>query len=148
MLTRIQGDQRSCLDYVLVSDNLKKWISSVFIDEEGELDLYSDHVIVRTVFKPRVYIKSNVSRPDFIWKVNDSTDWEIFKSSLQLEFDDLSFINDNKGNVDSIWELWKSKVNRVAEKTIGRTKRVKNFRFLSKTQGDGPECYPPEGNIN
>ena len=74
MFTRIQGDQRSCLDYVLVSDNLKKWISSVFIDEEGELDLYSDHVIVRTVFKPRVYIKSNVSRPDFIWKVNDSTD--------------------------------------------------------------------------
>jgi hypothetical protein len=51
----------------------------VFIDEEGKLDLYSDHVIVRIVLKPSVYIKPNVSKPDLFWRVNDSTDWELFK---------------------------------------------------------------------
>jgi hypothetical protein len=58
-------------------------------------------------------------------RVNDSTDWELFKSSLQLEFDNFSFINDNVWNVDSTWEVWKGNVTEVANKTIGKTKRMK-----------------------
>jgi hypothetical protein len=30
------------------------------------------------------------------------------------------------GNVDSTWEVWKGKVTEVENKTIGRTKRMKN----------------------
>jgi hypothetical protein len=59
LFTRIQSDQRSSLDYALISSNLKNCVSSVFIDEEGKLDLYNDHVIVRIVLKPSVYIKPN-----------------------------------------------------------------------------------------
>lgn len=32
------------------------------------------------------------------------------------------------GNVDSTWEVWKGKVTEVANKTIGKTKRMKNYR--------------------
>jgi hypothetical protein len=59
-----------------------------------------------------VFLKPNVSKPDLFWRVNDSTDWELLKSSLQLEFDNFSLIDDNVGNVDSTWEVWKGKVTR------------------------------------
>jgi hypothetical protein len=75
--------------------------------------------------KPNVYIKPNVSKPDLFWRVND---WELFKSSLQLEIDNLSLIDENVGNVDSTWEVWKGKVTEVANKMIGKTKRMKNYR--------------------
>jgi hypothetical protein len=78
--------------------------------------------------KPSVYIKPNGSKPDLFWRANDSKDWELFKSSLQLEFDNFSLIDDNVGNVDCTWEVWNGKVTEVANKTIGKTKRMKNYR--------------------
>ena len=44
--TRILNDQRSDIDYVLMSKSLSTNVSSVLIDEKGVFDLNSDHVII------------------------------------------------------------------------------------------------------
>ena len=44
--TRILNDQRSAIDYVLMSKGLSTNVSSVLIDEKGVFDLNSDHVII------------------------------------------------------------------------------------------------------
>jgi hypothetical protein len=44
--TRIVNDQKSAIDYILLSKIMCKNVDSVFIDESGKYDLHSDHVIL------------------------------------------------------------------------------------------------------
>ena len=43
--TRILNNQRSTIDYILLSDNLSRQVKSAAIDDDGSLDLNSDHVV-------------------------------------------------------------------------------------------------------
>jgi hypothetical protein len=44
--TRILNNQRSAIDYILMSSELIHKVEQAFIDEEGKYDLNSDHVII------------------------------------------------------------------------------------------------------
>ena len=44
LYTRILNNQRSTIDYILLSCNLSPHVKSAAIDDDGSLDLNSDHV--------------------------------------------------------------------------------------------------------
>lgn len=48
LFTRILNDQRSTIDYVLLSKQLANNVNSIFIDEDGQYDIHSEHVIIST----------------------------------------------------------------------------------------------------
>ena len=48
LFTRILNNQRSAIDYILMSKEMTQNVKSVFIEEEGKYDLHSDHFIIST----------------------------------------------------------------------------------------------------
>jgi hypothetical protein len=61
---RIINDQRSAIDYVLMSKGLSTNVSSVLIDEKGVFDLNSDHVFRSGIYDvlPRLPYIINIIR--------------------------------------------------------------------------------------
>ena len=49
LFTRILNNQRSAIDYILMSKEMTQNVKSVFIEEEGKYDLHSDHIFRPTL---------------------------------------------------------------------------------------------------
>ena len=87
--TRILNNQRSPIDYFLMSKDLTPSVKNMFIDEDGEFDLHSDHVILTVKFKIENTHKPSPNNNQSVlrWKINDKTDWDTFQNNLQNAFD-------------------------------------------------------------
>jgi hypothetical protein len=59
----ILNNQRSAIDYMLMSKEMAQNVKSVFIDEEGKYDLHSDHVIIsaETLFNMGLPVWGHIS---------------------------------------------------------------------------------------
>ncbi len=125
--TRILNDQRSAIDYILMSKNLSDSVRSVTIDEGGNYDLHSDHVIISATLTGQK-CQNKISSPmkNFFWKISDATDWETFRESLASVFSEEWVKSSNDINV--LWDIWKSNVNDAADKTVKKAPKVKNYR--------------------
>ena len=63
------------------------------------------------------------------WKVDGRQEWEEYQHAVQEEFldwekklEDLAVSSDKETWVEGVWELWKAKVIKAAEKGIGNKK--------------------------
>jgi hypothetical protein len=71
--TRILNNQRSTIDYILLSDNLSRQVKSAAIDDDGILDLNSDHVgFIISLLK--THLKRNKVKDKVKWKLSHNTD--------------------------------------------------------------------------
>ena len=126
--TRILNNQRSAIDYVLLSNNLAKNVSRVFIDDIGQFDLHSDHVIIRVDILSKLITKQYSNSNNVRWMINDNTDWSSFQNELTVNLSSFAqFVNENK-DVNLIWNHWKSIIENAAISSIGKAKPVKNYR--------------------
>jgi hypothetical protein len=129
--TRILNDQRSAIDYVLMSKGLSTNVSSVLIDEKGVFDLNSDHVIISVKLREITQIlkkQDSYSSIKHFWKFTDDTDWELFRCNLKDNFQD-NWANVSN-NVNDIWETWKYIVNTAAESVARKVPKVKNYKNI------------------
>ena len=67
---RILNDQRSAINYILLSNGLVDHVERVFIEESGSFDLHSDHVIIRIVLRNIVTTCKNIKICKDFWKIN------------------------------------------------------------------------------
>jgi len=58
LYTRILNNQRLTIDYILLSDNLSRQVKLAAIDDEGSLDLNTDHVVFTISFL-KTHLKRN-----------------------------------------------------------------------------------------
>ena len=71
--TRILNNQRSTIDYILLSDNLSRQVKWAAIDDKGSLDLNSDHVVF-TISLLKTPLKRNKVKDKVKWKLSHNTD--------------------------------------------------------------------------
>ena len=125
--TRILNEQKAAIDYILLTNNVYQSISEVLIDEKGDLDIDSDHVLISFTFKSTNSTKSNNGTIDKeVWKFSDDTNRKYFAEKLKLSFQ--SWKIESGRNSNKIWEDWKTKVNNSANETIGKKRIPKNYK--------------------
>jgi hypothetical protein len=121
LFTRILSNQRSAIDYILMSKEMAQNVKSVFIDEEGKYDLHSDHAIISAELGlNNISINCNDPKWELVlkWKINDNSDWEAFQTYLKKAFglSPLPVCN----NVNTIWETWKNNIDNTANHIVGK----------------------------
>jgi hypothetical protein len=120
------NNQRSTIDYILLSDNLTRQVKSATIDDDGSLDLNSDHVVF-TISLLKTHLKRNKVKDKIKLKLSHNTDWDSFQEFICDQFNSWNAQNVNR-NIEAIWNDWLNKVIMAAESTIGKSKRPKFFR--------------------
>ena len=81
--TYTEGSKKSCVDYVIMSGSMQKWAASMYVDEEKEFDIGSDHnlVNVRGTNKRR--------KKEKFWKIQMNwSNWEVGMNNLRLTLKD------------------------------------------------------------
>ena len=91
----------------------------VLIDERGSFDLHRDHVIIRIVLRNIVTTYKNIKICKDFWKINDDSDWSLFEKNRK------DFILG--GDINYVWETWKTMVTDAANESIGKSKPVKKL---------------------
>ena len=128
---RILNNQRSAIDYILMSNELIHKVDQVFIDEESTYDLNSDHVIISINIihskggNKNKTLKVNHKENYMKWAVQNNTKWEDFQKCLNEEFSRNKLLV-NSNDINIMWETWKANINKAATNAIGMKKKVKN----------------------
>ena len=76
--TRIEGQQETIIDYILVSAESLREVVSFRVDEKGEADIGSDHNWVWMDIRGGVTEKGK-EKGKGRWKINERTDWANFR---------------------------------------------------------------------
>ena len=124
--TRVLNNQKSAIDYILLSEALCNHVKSVFIDELGSLHLHSDHVIVRIrLRKQRDDVNKRRNPTRLMWKT-ENVDWDKFKVNIDNVFDE--HWHEASNDINVLWDIWKAKVNYAADMVMKKVPFVKNYR--------------------
>ena len=137
--TRILNNQRSAIDYMLMSKELIDSVDYALIDEDGKYNLHSDHVIISVKMSNKnINAKPPEVNPVLKWKINETTDWSYFQQCLRNEFENgFDNVFSNTNDINEIWEVWKSDVKKAASKAVGKQTKVKNYRDFWDSELDG-----------
>ena len=117
---RINGEQKSAIDYILVSKEARMRSQAVTIDEQKEIDVNSDHNVMILKYKMKEERKQKEvegsRNKEVKWKRRNA-DWEKFREQLNK-------CNQLKGkNKKETNENIQKHLRNVGEKTIGYEKR-------------------------
>ena len=120
------------VDYVLVSREVNG--HRMIVEDEGAVELVSDHNLVWCVIGQSKAEKVT-QEEQYKWKVDDRQEWEEYQHAVQEEFldweeklEDLAESSEKERWVEGVWELWKTKVIKAAEKGIGKKKVNKHSK--------------------
>ena len=119
------GEKRSVVDYILVSKEVN--VHRMIIEDEGAVELGSDHNLIWCVIGQSKAEKV-IQEERYKWKVDGRQEWEEYQHAVQEFLDweekleDLAESSEKERWVEGVWELWKAKVIKAAEKEIGNKK--------------------------
>ncbi len=126
--TRTENDSRSVLDYILLDETLAPQIKSVFVDENKERNLFSDHCLVWADLFCSLPVR-NSKRTGGSWRIPSKHQLVLFrqflddalKAYVENEARDLSVLDEvAKGQViTSEMEQISSAIVNAAERWIG-----------------------------
>jgi hypothetical protein len=122
------NNQKSTIDYVLLSNNLSENVTQVLVDEHGTFDLHSDHVIIRLNIKVNRTENKLKPEPKYIRKINDQTDWDSFRDTLQRHQEIYGNEINSTSDINEIWSQWKNCIDKSASKSIGKAKKTDRYR--------------------
>jgi len=128
LYTRILNNQKSTIDYVLLSNNLSENVTQVLINEHGTFDLHSDQVIIRLNIKVNGTENKLKPEPKYIWKINDLTDWDSVRDTLQKHLEIYGNEINSTSDINEIWSQWKSCIDKYASESIGKAKKTDRYR--------------------
>ena len=83
--TRQQGQERSVTDYIIIGEELEPITPCMFIDEDGQFDMVSDHNLMWIDLNLKGYV-SSTRAVHFKWNKTESTDWPEFQSECEKAF--------------------------------------------------------------
>ena len=115
-VTWSSGNSKSAIDYVLSNAKARDTINSMWIDENAEVDIASDHNLIMIDFKSAITNKKN-NKGKTSWKLREAN-WENFRSTLN-HFD---VLDDECSEINNIEQNIKSKIINTANNIIGKTK--------------------------
>ncbi|VDI43107.1 Hypothetical predicted protein [Mytilus galloprovincialis] len=106
-------NQKSAIDYILLSEALCNHVKSVFIDELGSLHLHSDHVIIRIRLRKQRDDVNKLRNPTWLMWKTENVDWDKFKVNIDNVFDE--HWHEASNDINVLWDIWKAKVNYAAD---------------------------------
>ena len=111
-------DQVSAIDYVLVNGKMRECVSRMWIDEDGMIDVVSDHnmLVVECNFSSRP--ESGVKRERKKWRLRDAR-WEDF----QVDVAELDWLLESVQGVDEANKVFIENVRGAATRQIGHVRR-------------------------
>ena len=114
--TRIEGQQETIIDYILVSAESLREVVSFRVDEKGEADIGSDHNWVWMDIRGGVTEKGKGKGR---WKINERTDWANFRNELGETIRNLRGRRVDR-NVEEEGSEFEKCMKRVGGRTIGK----------------------------
>jgi len=126
------GNKQSVLDYVLVSEWWEERISRFSIDDEGFLDIGSDHNVLLWYTRDGGRSETSVQqkarrkgRREWKWRVSGKVDWEGYRRKVDEKMD--LFANDMVSEPESGWtakgryKVFQSYLNEAASESLGKS---------------------------
>ena len=117
-------EHESAIDYVLVNGRMREIVSRMWIDEEGMVDIVSDHnmLVVECLLQGRKEVK--VASKSRKWRQRD-VGWENFQIDLsERSWDDISVYDVEHLNEKLIENVRSAAENQIGYVSVGRRKRV------------------------
>ncbi len=134
--TRMQGNSRSVLDFILVSQTLNRQIETMVIDDVGEFLIESDHNLMWLDIAVDQGDQQEGLAHNTGWKMTHRTNWTRYRNmleeraaTLQLNEQDQMGIANVRNRVDQVERAVRRIEDtciRVAEETIGRRQVSRN----------------------
>lgn len=117
------GDRKSIIDYVLVDDGLFRLVEKMCIDEEGDMDVGSDHNWMSVVLKCVKKVRKAGSFK-WVWCIDRETDWNTYREKLRRVLGQwrMKWVDGDLVDVQGMSDDLKRKIFEVAKETIGRKK--------------------------
>ena len=134
--SRILNNQRSAIDYILMSNELIHKVDEVFIDEEGKYVIIIIKIIYRKGGNKNKTPKINQRENYMKCRIQNNTNWEDFQKCLNEEFS-RNNLPVNSNDMHIIWETWKTNINKAATNALGMKKKVKNHKHFWDKELDG-----------
>ena len=114
-VTWCRREQQSTVDYVLANEHARKKVMSVFIDEEREFSVNTDHNLLLVRYECGMVERKRMNQRCAKWKLR-SGNWMAYKEKLRdINLECLDNINDLNNELVQ-------KVKKVAVEVVGRVK--------------------------
>ena len=126
LYTRILNNQRSAIDYILMSKDFSSCVEQIIIDEDDSFDLHSDHVVLSVTMTSSITKCYNKADSVLKWKIDGQTDWGAFQKCLENVFESTPLVSCD--DINKVWTHWTNNVNNAANAAIGKRKNVKKYR--------------------
>ena len=110
-------NNESAIDYVLVNKNMRESVSRMWIDEDGMIDVVSDHNCLIVECKLNGKKVRNEKRSKKKWRMRDAN-WEEF----QVDLREMDWMYENVHNVDEVSKKFVGNVRKAAERKIGHVR--------------------------
>ena len=120
--TWASGQRQTIIDYILVDNDIFGMIQKCEIDEEGRLDIGSDHNWM-TLTLNMDFRKRDSGGSKWVWNVNKDSDWQGYRERLQVELAEWKTKWEAEGGVQQMSDDLTKRILKVAHEKIGR-KRV------------------------
>ncbi|KAG0715737.1 hypothetical protein GWK47_000111 [Chionoecetes opilio] len=128
-VTWIGRENESAIDFMLVNRKARERVRNMWVDEERTIDVASDHNVMVMEYECLKEKRVNVKEErNGRWKLRDA-DWDYFREVVSNEDWKLgeNGLRAERG-VDEMNERLLRKLNKVAEESIGRTRKRANGR--------------------
>ncbi len=126
------ADSRTTIDYMLIDKEDEHLVTRMTIDDEGLMDVGSDHCILELELEMEKCPDSTQKETRWKWKVDGKDDWEDYQTAVSGQMGGwegwvMEAIESSTNHVETaetVWEEWKRRVTTAAEMGIGRKKVV------------------------
>ena len=117
--TWASGERQTIIDYILVDNGIFQMTQNCEIDDEGRLDIGSDHnwMIVSINMK---YQRRNRGGTKWVWNIKEETDWAGYQESLKVELQEWKNRFEDEGEVQEMNGDLTRRILKVAQEKIGR----------------------------
>ena len=138
----VNNQEFSAIDFIVVSENVKKWINKIIIDEDGLTTIKgkkeTDHNTITTTLSIGSIDRSRVVKRTN-WNLRASSEkWAQFSEELEKrQTAAKNIIQRNDITINERYKLWYRQIDEAARSTIGKTTtKVGGKERFSKTVQD------------
>ena len=126
-------DKQSTIDYMVVSKEDEHRVTKVTVDDEGQMDVGSDHCVLKLevdMGRPKLSKPEDAEDARWKWKVDGKEDWSEYQAAVTEHMEGwedwvkeaTASRADHGEIVEVVWEKWKRRVTSAAERGIGLKK--------------------------
>ena len=120
--TWTSGERRTIIDYVLVDSDIFQMAQNCEIDEDGRLDIGSDHNWITLELNIQFRKRERGGGSKWVWNIHKESDWEGYQESLRTELQEWKNKWEVEGEVQGMNEDLTRRILKVAQEKIGRKK--------------------------